>query len=54
MGQAGDVSPRVLRKVLGHGQFGMTLRTYSHILPSLRREAADWMETILACDNEST
>ena len=48
------VSPRVMQEVLGHGQIGMTLGTYSHVLPSLRPEAADRMEVILGGDNGSS
>ena len=50
---AGGVSPRVMQEVPGHGHIGMTLGTNSHVLPSLRREAADRMEAILARDNGS-
>lgn len=41
------VSPRVVMEVLGHSEIGMTMNTYSHVLPELRREAADRMDQIL-------
>lgn len=41
------VSPRVVMEVLGHSEVGMTLNTYSHVVPQLRREAADRMEDVL-------
>jgi integrase len=44
------VSPRVVMEVLGHSDVGMTLNTYSHVVPQLRREAADRMEEILDLD----
>lgn len=44
------VSPRVVMEVLGHSDVGMTLNTYSHFVPQLRREAADRMGEILDLD----
>jgi integrase len=44
------VSPSVVMEVLGHSDVGMTLNTYSHVIPQLRREAADRMEEILDLD----
>ncbi len=41
------VSPRVVMEVLGHSEVGMTLNTYSHVIPQLRQEAADRMNEIL-------
>ena len=41
------VSPRVVMEVLGHSDVGMTLNTYSHVIPQLRQEAADRMNEIL-------
>jgi integrase len=34
-------------EVLGHSDVGMTLNTYSHVIPQLRQEAADRMNEIL-------
>ncbi len=51
---AAGVSPRVMQEVLGHGQIGMALGTYSHILPSHRREVADRTDVILGGDNGSS
>ncbi|MER3399046.1 MAG: site-specific integrase [Chloroflexota bacterium] len=36
----GGVNPRVVQERLGHTQVGITLGTYSHVLPDLQREAA--------------
>lgn len=42
------VSPRVVMDVLGHSQIGLTMNTYSHVIPDLRRDAADRIEQLLA------
>jgi len=34
-------------EVLGHSEIGMTMTTYSHVIPELRRDAADRMEGLL-------
>ena len=44
---AQGVDPRTIMEILGHSQVSLTLNTYSHILPSLTREAADKMNAIL-------
>jgi len=33
--------------VLGHSEIGMTMNTYSHVIPQLRRDAANRMEDLL-------
>jgi integrase len=38
---------RVVMALLGHSQISLTMDLYSHVLPELRREAADRMEAIL-------
>src|SRR5207237_1892661 len=42
------VSPRVVMDVLGHSQIGLTMNTYSHVIPDLRRDAAQRMEELIA------
>jgi integrase len=37
---AQGVNPRVVMETLGHSQVSLTLNTYSHVLPSLQRDAA--------------
>jgi integrase len=44
---AQGVSPRVVMEVLGHSQVTLTLNTYSHVIPTLGREAADRMDEVL-------
>ena len=45
---AQGVQPRVVMETLGHSTIGLTMDTYSHVMPSLQREAADRMEDVLA------
>jgi hypothetical protein len=33
--------------VLGHSQISLTMNTYAHVLPELRRDAADRMNDLL-------
>lgn len=44
---AQGVHPRVVMETLGHSQISLTMNTYSHVIPSLQREAADQMERLL-------
>jgi integrase len=41
------VSPRVVMDVLGHSQIGLTMNTYSHVIPDLGRDAARRLEELL-------
>jgi integrase len=41
------VHPRVVMEVLGHAQMRTTTDTYSHVMPALGRDAADWMGNAL-------
>ena len=45
---AQDVHPRVVMEILGHSQIGLTMNTYSHVIPALQREAAEQMDALLA------
>jgi integrase len=42
------VHPKVVSDMLGHGTVGLTLDTYSHLLPAMHQEAAAAMDAILA------
>lgn len=44
------VHPKIVQERLGHSQISMTLDTYSHVLPSMQREAASKLDTLLASD----
>ncbi len=45
---AQGVPARVVMELLGHSQITLTMNTYSHVMPELRREAADSMDAVLA------
>jgi integrase len=34
-------------EVLGHSQIGLTMNTYAHVIPELRRDAAQRMEELI-------
>jgi integrase len=44
---AQGVHPRVVMETLGHSQIGLTMNTYSHVIPALQREAAMKMDALL-------
>ena len=44
--QAG-VHPKVVQERLGHANIGITLDTYSHVLPNMQREAADALDALV-------
>jgi integrase len=44
---ASGVDVRTIMDLLGHSEIALTLNTYSHVLPELRREAANRMDAIL-------
>lgn len=44
---AQGVPARVVMETLGHSEISLTLNTYSHVMPSVGREAADRMDQLL-------
>ncbi len=42
------VHPRIVQERLGHSQIGVTMDTYSHVLPSMQREAAGKLDALLS------
>lgn len=42
------VHPRVVMEILGHSQISLTMNTYSHVSPTLQREAAGRMDELLS------
>jgi integrase len=42
------VPARVVMEILGHSDIGLTMNTYSHVIPGLRKDAAARMEDLLA------
>jgi len=41
------VHPSIVQQMLGHSRVGITLDTYSHVLPAMSREAASKMDDVL-------
>jgi integrase len=41
------VHPKIVQEILGHSQISMTLDTYSHVLPTMQREAMSKMNDAL-------
>ena len=44
---AQGVHPRVVMEILGHSQIKLTMDTYSHVVPSLQRDAAAKIDALL-------
>ncbi len=45
------VNPKVIQELLGHSTISITLEVYSHVLPSMRQEAAvKWMRYLRSCE----
>src|SRR5262249_54948018 len=40
------VHPRVVMEILGHSQISLTMNTYSHVVPTLQKEAAERMNLL--------
>jgi integrase len=41
------VPARVVMEILGHSQISLTMNTYSHVMPTMEREAADLLDGLL-------
>ena len=41
------IHPKVVQERLGHSNIGITLNTYSHVLPSLQEDVADRLDELL-------
>ena len=46
--------PKVVQERLGHSQIGITMDTYSHVLPGMQRAAADRLDAALDAGAAST
>jgi len=42
---SGGIHPKIVPEMLGHSHISLTLDTYSHIVPSLQKEAAEKTKT---------
>jgi integrase len=38
--------PKVVQELLGHANISMTLDTYSHVLPNVKREAINTLDKL--------
>ena len=48
------IQPKVVQELLGHSNVGITLDTYSHVLPSMGEAAAEAMENALSTSNKTS
>jgi integrase len=39
-------NPKVVQEALGHSSITLTLDTYSHVIPTIQKEAADKMDEV--------
>jgi len=44
---AAGVHPKVVQERLGHSQIGITLDTYSHVVPTMQLEAATKLDAMM-------
>lgn len=42
-----EINPKIVQEILGHSDINLTLNTYSHVMPTLQREAASRLEELL-------
>lgn len=40
------VHPKIVQEILGHSEIGMTLNTYSHVLPTMQKEAMEKLDDL--------
>jgi integrase len=48
---AENVHPKVVQEWLGHSKISLTMDTYSHVLPSLQRDAARKLDGLLDAES---
>jgi integrase len=46
------VNIKVIQELLGHSDISITLRTYSHLLPSMQKEAVETWDGVFGEDDE--
>jgi integrase len=49
---AEGIHPKIVQERLGHSQISITLDTYSHVLPTMQRDAANKLETMFRAGAE--
>ena len=40
------VHPKVVQELLGHSQIGMTMDTYSHVLPTMQKDVMERLDSV--------
>src|SRR6185369_17574193 len=45
---AQGVHPRVVMEILGHSQISLTMNTYSHVMPSMQRDAVSKLDLLFS------
>ena len=43
---------KLVQDLLGHSDFYLTMNTYSHVVPELKREVANRMDALFSAANE--
>ena len=49
---ASGVHPKVVQERLGHATIAITLDTYSHVTPTMQRDAATQLDALLSAGGE--
>ncbi|MCH8983428.1 MAG: tyrosine-type recombinase/integrase [Acidobacteria bacterium] len=49
--QAG-IHPKIVSERLGHSNIGITLDTYSHVVPAMDRQAAEEVAALISISNQ--
>lgn len=47
-------NPKIVQEILGHGTVSITLDTYSHVMPSLKRTATDQFDSFITNSSKKT
>jgi integrase len=42
-----DIHPKIVQEILGHSEIGMTMNIYSHVLPTMQKDAMDKLQDVL-------
>lgn len=45
---AQGIAPRTVMDILGHSQISLTMNTYAHVMPVMKHDAIDLMDSILS------
>ncbi len=42
-----DIHPKIVQEILGHSEIGMTMNIYSHVLPTMQKDAMGKLQNVL-------